>query len=289
MNSKIQILNTDWSDYELIDSGNRKRLERFGKYVIIRGEPKAWWEPTLSEKEWDKAVAVTDDSGRWKFNTRVDKKWYLKLDNLKFEAKFTDMSKHVGVFPEQHPHWKWIMKKGAEKKNLKLLNLFGYTGIASICAASAGYKVTHVDASKPAIAWAKQNQMQSNLDERAVRWLLDDAFKFVQREVRRGNSYDAVILDPPSFGRGPKGEMWKAEFKLGELLSEIRKILTPKPQFVLLNMYSIDASSLMLENMLNDMMKNSKGVTTPGELVLNHSSSNKTLPMSIFAKWESNV
>ncbi len=285
----IQMLSSDWNNYQLLDTGNRKRLEQFGDYVVIRGEPKAWWKPDLNESEWNKAVAIADDNGEWRFKKKINKIWNLKYSNLVFETKFTDMSKHLGVFPEQAPHWEWIMHQNGKTKDkqFKLLNLFGYTGAASLAGATAGFAVTHIDASKPAITWARKNQDLSNMNNAPIRWILDDANKFVLREFRRKKQYDAVILDPPSFGRGPKGEMWKAEFKLCELLKSIRNILSDTPQFVILNMYSIDASSLMLQNLLADMMKDFDGYIQPGELVLTQKSSDKILPMSIFAKWRS--
>lgn len=285
MNESITVLSSSWKEYELIDSGNRKKLERFGPMVLVRTEPKAWWEPALPTSEWSKAHAVHDDT-KWIFHRKTNREWIMAFQSLAFQARLTDGSKHVGIFPEQSPHWEWITAKAKGKKHPSLLNLFGYTGAASLVAAKAGCVVTHVDASKPAITWGKANQELSGMQDVLIRWLLDDALKFSAREIRRGKTYDAIILDPPSFGRGPKNEVWKAERQLTELLSVCRQLLSPSPVFLILTMYNLEASSLMLGNILEDTMSGLKGRVHVGELALPHASSSKMLPLSIFGRWE---
>ncbi|MFH0881206.1 MAG: class I SAM-dependent methyltransferase [Lentisphaerota bacterium] len=285
----IEVLFNQWSGYELLDSGDRRKLERFGSHLVIRSEQKAWWKPQLPEAEWDKAVAVHEDMGRWTFRKSVPREWLLKLDGLTLEARFTETSKHLGIFPEQSPHWTWIQehaKRAPAGDTPRLLNLFGYTGVASLVSAAAGFAVTHVDASKPAINWARKNQQLSGLEQKPIRWILDDAVKYVQREIRRGSRYDAVLLDPPSFGRGPNREVWKVEKQLTDLLEICRQVLSEHPLFVVLTMYNIEASSLMLGNLLGDTMKDFRGHISVGELALKQPHSSHILPLSIFARWE---
>jgi len=286
IDKEIEIFSYDWKGYQLLDSGNRQRLERFGNYILIREEPKAWWKPELPKSEWQKAMAtIPKEKGDWQLKRGINREWHVDMEGITCLAKMTDGNKHVGIFSEQCAHWDWSLRHPVKPGSKKLLNLFGYTGIASLVAAKAGYQVTHVDASKPAIAWGRKNQALSGLDELPIRWILDDAMKFVTREVRRGNTYDAIILDPPSYGRGPNREIWKVEEMLSELLDKLRQILVPKPEMVLLNMYSIDASSLMVANMVKEMMKDFGGHIQPGELVLRTKHSERILPMSIYARW----
>ncbi len=290
MTNSIQVLTPDWSEYELLDSGDQRKLERFGAHILIRSEPKAWWRPDLPESAWKKAAAVFDDTNGWTFARAVPSEWPLRFDQLTLLAKATHMSKHVGVFPEQSPHWRWMQQKihaAKSAKNRQLLNLFGYTGAASLIAAANGLQVTHVDASKPALAWGQEQQRLSKLEQSPVRWLLDDALKFVKREIRRERRYDAILLDPPSFGRGPKKEVWKVEKNLVELLDNCRQILSAEPLFIILTLYSLEASSLMIGNLLTEMMADFKGRVTIGELALPHSQSKKVLPLSLFGRWES--
>jgi len=260
-------------------------LERFGDHLVIRGEPKAWWNEDARLGEWRKADAeIADAGGRWKLRENPSRAWILKYGKLSFEARLTDMSKHVGIFPEQEPHWSWLKERLSKRNRPRVLNLFGYTGAASLVAASAGAEVTHVDASKPAMNWARHNQELSGLSDAPIRWILDDAFKFVAREVRRQRVYDAILLDPPSFGRGPKGELWKVEQQIGSLLENIRSLLNPKRGMIVLTMYNIEASSLMLKCLMEDYFPS--GNLEYGELALACSESNRMLPLSLFARWE---
>ena len=287
-NTAIQVCHSTWSGYELLDSGHRQKLERFGDHLLVRSEPKAWWPPALPKAAWRQAVAIYEDDEQWTFRQPVAREWLLHFDDLVLLAKCTDMSKHVGVFPEQSVHWQWLRDRGkaAPRRPLHLLNLFGYTGVSSLVAAKAGFAVTHVDASKPALAWARRNQELSGLTQAPIRWILDDAIKFVKREINRKRRYDAILLDPPSFGRGPKREVWKIERHLTELLDLCRQVLSDQPLFVLVTMYAIEASSLIIGNLLGDMMQGAHGTMQVGELVLSHTASAKRLPMAIFGRWE---
>ena len=210
----IDVLKSDWRGYELLDSGDRLKLERFGDAVVVRSEPKAWWKPSRPDL-WKSADArYFDDEkkdARWVFNKKISAP-VMDWDGIKFRTKFMDGTKHLGVFPEQSPHWKFIAESGAKfagGRKPKLLNLFGYTGAATLAAAKGGFAVAHVDASKPSVDWARKNQSESGLADAPIRWIVDDALKFARREARRGVSYEAIVLDPPAFGRGPKNELWK--------------------------------------------------------------------------------
>lgn len=285
----IDVLKSDWRGYELLDSGDRLKLERFGDVIVVRSEPKAWWKPSRSDL-WKSADArYFDDEkkdARWVFNRKVSAPT-LDWNGIKFRTKFMDGTKHLGVFPEQSPHWKFIAESGAKfagGRKPKLLNLFGYTGAATLAAAKGGFAVAHVDASKPSVDWARKNQSESGLDDAPIRWIVDDALKFARREARRGVSYEAIVLDPPAFGRGPKNELWKLEKMLPELLDACASILSDTPLFVLMTLYSIEASSIMAANMLDEYFGGRRGAKTScGELVL-PASNGFDLPLSIYAK-----
>ena len=284
---QIEVLFSEWDQYELLDSGNQRKLERFGDVLLVRGEPRAWWGPSLSRRDWERAVATHDDRN-WSFKPGAPREWELDLDGLKVLCRFTETSKHVGVFPEQWPHWMSLRKFGhaAGKNKPKLLNLFGYTGVATLCAAQAGFDATHVDASKPTVAWARRNHEISGLGGTNIRYLLDDALKFVKREVRRGNRYEAILLDPPAFGRGPKKELWKVEAQVAELLSDCAALLSDHARLLILTMYNTDASALMLNNLLTDALVGAGGSLDIGELALRHTSGPKILPRSLWARWQ---
>lgn len=280
----IQTALGGFSDYELIDSGRRRKLERFGSVTVIRGEPKAWWEPTLSARDWDRAQAVHDEDRGWSLRPGCPREWALRDGPLVFLARLSDTSKHLGIFPEQAPHWRAI--QAAAAPGARLLNLFGYTGAATLVAAAAGWHPTHVDASKPATAWARDNQAASGLAAKPIRWIVEDAMKYVRREIRRGSRYDGILLDPPAFGRGPDGRVWKVERQLPELLDLCRQCLTDRPRILILTTYNIEASALMLRNLLGDLMQSFRGRLEAGELALPHSAApDRLLPLSIYAKW----
>ncbi len=285
----IDVLKSDWGQYALLDSGDRLKLERFGDTTVVRSEPKAWWRPSNPEI-WRNADARYVEGGncapRWVFDKKVNPP-VLDWNGVKFRTKFADGTKHIGVFPEQSPHWQFIFesaKKFSAEGAPKLLNLFGYTGAATLAAAKAGFAVTHVDASRPSVEWARKNQAESGLGGALVRWIVDDALKFVRRELRRGGRYDALVLDPPAFGRGPKNELWKLERMLPELLGACAGVLSKRPLFVLMTLYSIDASPIMAANMLDEFFGGIAGAETGcGELVL-PSVYGFDLPLSIYAK-----
>lgn len=273
--------------HALLDSGNRKKLERWGDVTLIRSEPKAWWAPSLEPKHWQEADGeYDDDAGLWRLRRSTPRSWPLDAEGLTLEAKLTDGTKHVGLFPEQAAHWHWLREKVAAAPDRRVLNLFGYTGVASLVAAKAGAKVTHVDASKPAISWGRDNQARSGLDDAPIRWILDDALKFVRREVKRGHPYDGILLDPPSFGRGPRGEVWKVDDTLRELLNACREALSPEPRFLILTLYNLEASALMLGNLLSDTLRDLGGTLSIGELCLKEQSARRLLPLSLYGRWE---
>lgn len=276
-----------WSDYELIDSGHGRRLERFGPYTLDRPDPQTLWHPLLPVSEWQKADAVFLEEGKnkgtWIRKSQIPHAWPLKYDGITMHAKLTPF-KHTGVFPEQSAHWQWISQQlSAATPDTYILNLFGYTGIASLVAAKAGAQVTHVDASRPTIGWAKENQALSGLSDKPIRWILDDALKFVKREAKRGVRYDGIIMDPPVFGHGPDGERWDFNEHLPQLLEACRAVLTEQPLFIIINAYAVSASAIMLENMLIDLKLG--GTIECGELALKETNRDRTLSTGIFARW----
>jgi 23S rRNA (cytosine1962-C5)-methyltransferase len=308
--TSLPILPPDWSEYELVDSGDGRKLERFGKFTIVRHEPKAWWRPVLPEASWAEAHAAQDEEGRLTVRRGLPKAWPLRLDlgqglGIQLEARMSETSRHIGLFPEQAPHWRLIAKLGRELtgeadaagkpgQRPKLLNLFGYTGAATLAAQAAGFAATHVDASRPAIAWAKRNQELSGLNADPARLLLDDVVKFVAREKRRGNRYQAILLDPPSFGRGPNREVWKVEGMIRDLLCDCAELLADDARLLLLTMYNIEASALMLGNLMDDVLPGqnaagAKAEVVVGELAVPHSAPGaqaRFLPRSLFARWQ---
>jgi 23S rRNA (cytosine1962-C5)-methyltransferase len=283
----MQLLKTSgWADYELLDSGNNQRLERFGKYVISKPDPQAIWETSLSQTEWDKADAKFLEKD-WSPNN-LPQKWPLEYINIKFYAKLTPF-KHTGVFPEQVLNWEYMENKIQNaKKQISVLNLFGYTGIASLVCAANGAKVTHLDGSKPAITWARENQTLSGLLDKPIRWILDDAVEFTAREARRGNIYDAIVMDPPVYGHGPSGEIWDFNKSFPQLLANCKKILNPSPVFVIINAYAISSSSLMLANTMEDYLGLVKEKIEYGELVLKEKNRDRLLSTGIFARYSNN-
>jgi len=288
----LQILTSqNWEDYELLDSGDGSKLERYGPYILARPEAEAVWSRALPPAEWDRAHAVFQPSreesgGQWKVLREMPPRWILDYDGLKCWIQ-TTASRHVGVFPEQAVQWDWIEDQvQAARHPVKVLNLFGYTGIASLAAARAGAAVTHVDASKKVIGWARENQTLSGLDDRPVRWILDDALKFVRREARRSSHYDGLILDPPKFGRGPKGEVWEFYKLLPMLLAECRPLMSSHPRFIILTAYAVKASSITLQQALEEMMAGWEGRVTAGEVTLAEKSAGRLLSMAVFARWQ---
>ncbi|MCT9000040.1 class I SAM-dependent methyltransferase [Chelativorans intermedius] len=279
-------------DYALLDSGGGRKLERYGPYRIVRPEGQALWQPAWEAAEWDKADAVftgdTDEEGmgRWRFpGTPLGETWPMRHDGIAYLGRFTSF-RHVGVFPEQASHWAHMAGLiEAARRPVKVLNLFGYTGLASLVAARAGAQVTHIDASKKAIAWARENQEVAGLGDRPIRWICEDAVKFAEREKRRGNSYDIILLDPPAYGRGPKGEVWQLFEHLPGLVETCRDILSPRPLALVLTAYSIRASFFAVHALVRDAFAGMGGRVESGELVIREQSAGRALSTSLFSRW----
>jgi 23S rRNA (cytosine1962-C5)-methyltransferase len=280
-------LSTDgWADYELFDSGDNKKLERFGAYVLIRPETQAIWKPVHPElwKRADAEFTFNKDKGSWRGKSITDP-WIVSWrDDIKFSLRLTSF-KHTGVFPEQAPNWEWISKCVSALKQPKVLNLFGYTGIASIVAAHHGAIVTHLDASKQSNTWARENATLSAVPPDSLRYITDDALKFVQREIRRGSVYDGIILDPPAFGRGPDGEVWRIEEDIVPLLDAVRKIFAQKPDsFFLLNGYAAGYAPQSLVQAVESSFGAIKGGEF-GELRMNEKNSDRVVPSGIYVRF----
>jgi len=293
----MKTLTPQWADYELLDCGEGKKLERFGEYVLVRPEPQASWTARLPAKRWGAADGEflkerRGQRGEWKFRKEVPARWAMQRKDLNFWVQPAP-SGHVGVFPDQACHWDWITEVTKRAARLvKVLCLFGHTGLATLAAASAGAEVTHVDASRPAVAWARENQSLSGLSRHPVRWIVEDAMTFLRREVRRGNQYDAMILDPPKFGRGPEGEIWKLEKSLPELLGACGKVLNASPVFVLLNVYTtvltqrrIEKEAEQLRVWLKEMLGELPLAMSAGELAL-ADAGGRRISASVFARAE---
>jgi 23S rRNA (cytosine1962-C5)-methyltransferase len=289
------ISSPNWRDYELLDSGDGLKLERFGPYTFVRPEVQAMWSPALSKKEWGAADAVfqptaEESGGHWIEKKKLQDRWGMRYDlsvgsPLHFWV-MTTPGRHLGVFPEVASHWDSMadsIQKAARPANV--LNLFGYTGLASLAAAAAGAKVTHVDASKKSVGWARENQSLSKLDDKPIRWIVDDALKFVQREARRGAKYEGIILDPPKFGRGPKGEVWEVYKSLPELLAACKQVLSDHPLFLILTVYAVKASAIHVGQAMQEMMRNHGGTVESGELVTVEKSAGRLLSQAVFARW----
>lgn len=280
------------ADYALLDSGNGRKLEQYGPYRIDRPEGQAIWLPAMPKSEWDRADAIftgnTDEEGmgRWNFpKVPLGETWNTAHDGLAYLGRFTSF-RHVGVFPEQAAHWSFMEQQiKAARRPVKVLNLFGYTGVASLIAARAGAEVTHVDASKKAIGWARENQEVARLTGAKIRWIMDDAMKFVAREERRGSAYDIILLDPPAFGRGPGGEVWQLFEHLPQMVDLCRAILTPKPLALVLTAYSIRASFFAIHELVRDRFAGMGGTVESGELILREQSAGRALSTSLFSRW----
>ena len=303
-----------WKDYELIDSGHGEKLERFGKYVLRRPEPKALWDPSLPEAEWRKRTHVVfkpgagfgkagkEDSGTWERTGRMEDQWGITYNgaqdpethassdlHLSLRLGLTAF-KHVGVFPEQAPNWEFIYKETTRIARIhkanglpapKVLNLFAYTGAASLAAKCAGADVTHLDSVRQVVTWARENMERSGLD--GIRWVVEDALKFAQREARRGNKYDGIILDPPAYGHGPDGQKWKLDELLFGMLQNVAAILGDRDSFMVLNLYSNGYSAALGETVVREALRGKVGEMTSGELALNDSFG-KSLPLSIYVR-----
>jgi 23S rRNA (cytosine1962-C5)-methyltransferase len=283
------LVTPDWKDYELLDSGEGWKLERFGPNVLQRPEPQAIWrrgQPDL----WGEAVAVFQpdeggEKGGWDLRGEVERAWVMAYGDIRFRAELTSF-RHTGVFPEQAVHWDWcdelIQSAG---RPMKVLNLFGYTGMASLAAARSGAEVTHIDASRKAVGWARENQDLSGLGDLPIRWICEDAVKFVERELRRGNRYDGIVLDPPKYGRGPKNEVWRFFESTPRLLAGLAELLSDEPLFLVMTAYAIRMSCLSIRHALAPVVGARGGVLDYGEMVTGESAGGRLLPQAIYARW----
>lgn len=302
---KITILEmSGFADYALLDSGHGRKLERFGAIVLDRPEAQALWSPGLPRAAWGKAHAVfsasgeEEEKGRWRIDKPVGnggpvgEGWPVDIGGVAMTCRLQGLW-HVGLFPEQMPHWQWMLdrieavRKTAPGHRPRVLNLFGYTGAASLLAAKAGAEVTHVDASKKAIQWARENQAASGLGDAPVRWIIDDAAKFTAREVRRGRAYDIILVDPPKFGRGPAGETWDLFTSLKPLLEDCAKLLAPERAALVLTVYAIRASTLAFGQLVEEVMGARSGHIDVGELLIREQAGRHGVPTSLYTRWTS--
>lgn len=280
----------DWKDYEILDMANGEKLERWGNIYLIRPDPQIIWKDKSYPNKWNMANARYNRSntggGAWEYKKRLPESWQIKYKNLIFNIKPMGF-KHTGLFPEQAVNWDWMIKKIKDsKREINVLNLFAYTGGATVACLSAGAKVCHVDSSKGMTTWAKENVESSGLRDRPVRFIIDDVVKFVQREIRRERKYDAIIMDPPSYGRGKNGEVWQFENNIADLVELCTKVLSDNPLFFLINSYTTGISAKVLENILYLNMKNVKGTISSGEIGLPMKDSKLVLPCGIYGRWE---
>jgi 23S rRNA (cytosine1962-C5)-methyltransferase len=314
MTPKISLLlSPNWTDYELLDSGDGQKLERFGPYTFARPEVQALWKKALPPENWQAAHAYFEPSGEesgghWGWKKPGEPKWEMRYPLASSpspieggagvrekELRFTAMTtpgRHLGVFPECAAHWDWMAEKINQKTKNKnepvnILNLFGYTGLATLAAAAAGARVTHVDASKKSVTWARENQLLSGLGEKPVRWIVDDALKFVEREGRRDMKYDGILLDPPKFGRGPKGEVWEIYQSLPEILFACRKLLNESSLFVILTVYAVKLPAIHAYTALADTLQGLGGSLECGELVTQEKSAGRLLSQAVYVRWQS--
>lgn len=284
-------LANNWEDYEILDMANGEKLERWGKYLLVRPDPQIIWNKKTNGNKWKEANAVYNRSktggGSWNYKTKLPETWKINYKNLVFNIKLMGF-KHTGLFPEQAANWDWMIQKIQNaKRDIKVLNLFAYTGGASVACLYAGASVCHVDSSKGMVAWAKENVISSGLQDRPIRYIVDDVVKFVEREIRRGNTYDAIIMDPPSYGRGANGEVWQFEDSINNLVELCMKVLSDKPLFFLINSYTTGISSTVLSNILRlNMNSKYKGKITSGEVGLPMKNSELILPCGIYGRWE---
>ena len=279
----------NWKDYEILDMANGEKLERWGNIYLIRPDPQIIWKEKTFPEKWKKAnakyIRSSTGGGAWNYKNKLPESWQIHYKDLKFLVKPMGF-KHTGLFPEQAVNWDWMIEKIQNAgRPIKVLNLFAYTGGASVACSYAGASVCHVDSSKGMVTWAKENVTASGLADRKVRYIVDDVVKFVSREIRRGNTYDAIIMDPPSYGRGANGEVWKFEENLPDLISLCSRVLSEKPLFFLINSYTTGISSMVLENLLRLNIKKG-GIFSHGEIGLPMTDSKLILPCGIYARWE---
>ena len=281
---------SEWKDYEILDMANGEKLERWKDVVLVRPDPQIIWKDKMFPNKWKninaKYIRSNTGGGRWEYSKKMPQSWQIEYGKLKFNIKPMGF-KHTGLFPEQAINWDWMIEKiKNSKKQIKVLNLFAYTGGATVACLYAGASVCHVDSSKGMVSWAKENVISSGLEKKKVRYIVDDVIKFVKREIKRGNKYDAIIMDPPSYGRGSNGEVWQFEKDLYGLIQLCIQVLSDNPLFLLINSYTTGISSKVLENILNITI-HKKGNISSGEIGLPMTNSKLVLPCGIYGKWES--
>jgi len=284
----LVLAGTGWSDYGLVDSGHGRKLERYGDYRFVRPEPQAMWTPRLGD--WDAQGEFVpgsdeDGGGRWHYSGPVPREgWPLAWNDVRFTAQCTPF-RHLGFFPDMAPVWEWMGERLAGRSDAQTMNLFGYTGVGTLALSQYG-PVTHVDASKKSVAQARANATLSGMEQRPVRWIIDDAAKFAAREVRRGRRYDGIILDPPKFGRGPEGEVWRLEEHLPGLVADCRQLLDADSRFLFLTVYAVRMSSLALAGLLDEVFADLPGRIEHGDLAVHEDGEGgRLLPTAIFARW----
>ena len=288
----IMNIANEWKDYKILDMADGQKLEKWGNIILSRPDPQIIWKEKSFPKKWKEANATYHRSktggGSWEYHKKLPEQWQIKYKDLTFNIKPMNF-KHTGLFPEQAVNWDWMISKiKNSNREIKVLNLFAYTGGATVACASAGASVCHVDSSKGMVTWAKENVTSSGLADKPVRYIIDDVVKFVNREIRRENKYDAIIMDPPSYGRGANGEVWQFENNLYDLVDLCTKVLSDNPLFFLINSYTTGISSKVLENILNlTISKKFKGKTSSGEIGLPMENSKLVLPCGIYGRWES--
>ena len=284
----------NWNDYKILDMADGQKLEKWGDVILSRPDPQIIWKDKSYPEKWKNINATYHRSktggGTWEYNKKMPQQWQIKYKDLTFNIKPMGF-KHTGLFPEQAVNWDWMINKieneKKHKKEIKVLNLFAYTGGATVACLSAGASVCHVDSSKGMVSWAKENVISSKLADKKVRYIIDDVVKFVQREIRRGNKYDAIIMDPPSYGRGANGEVWQFENNIYDLVELCTNVLSDNPLFFLINSYTTGISSKVLENILNlTVNKEHNGKVSSGEIGLPMENSKLVLPCGIYGRWE---
>ena len=283
--SELQTLVAEpWDDWGLIDCGNGQKLERYGDVTLVRPEPQAMWAPARGDWDPDATFVPGSDEeggGRWVQHRPVPKQWELSRGAVRFHASLTPF-RHLGFFPDMAPQWDWMRERSADAD---VLNLFGYTGVGSLLLSEAGARLVHVDASKKSVEQGKENARLSGLDDRPIRWIVDDATKFTAREMRRERRYDGILLDPPKFGRGPTGEVWRLEENIAPLLADCRKLFDENSSFLVLTVYAVRMSALAIGELLNQLLGDLGGTVQMGEMAVREEARGLLLPTAIFARW----
>lgn len=287
MSELTTIVAEPWSDWGLVDCGDGQKLERYGKFSVVRPEPQAMWAPSSDSWEPDATFVPGSDEeggGRWVEHREMPRQWQLSNGNVRFAASLTPF-RHLGFFPDMAPQWDWMRERSADAD---VLNLFGYTGVGSLLLSDAGARLVHVDASKKSVEQGKDNALLSRMEDRPIRWIVDDATKFTAREVRRERRYDGILLDPPKFGRGPNGEVWRLEENLAPLLSDCRRLLDENSRFLVLTVYAVRMSALSIGELVKQLLGDLGGKVEMGEMAIREERRGLLLPTAIFARWSRN-